>query len=193
MSLIDGFMRIKRAKGRVEVAEFGVGRGGSAFLLYKLVSRYGGHLTLYDLFGRIPEPSAADGRSAEQRYRQILSSESKSYYGNLPNLRQLIEAELNRISPRQRYTIVEGKYEDTLQTNEQPPRPFDLAHIDCDWYDSIKTVSGYLEQRISAEAILQFDDWDDWEGCRKAVTELGYLTRPNVVRGGALVVRMSGS
>jgi asparagine synthase (glutamine-hydrolysing) len=190
-SLIDGFTFLRSHKPFVRVGEFGVGRGGSAQLLYRLVTRFGGHLTLYDVFGRIPPPTEKDGPKAAARYADILEREGPNYYGNMENLRGLIESELDAIGPDRRYTIVQGPYEETLSAREEQPPRFDLVHVDCDWYSSVKVALDYLKNRLSPPAILQIDDWSHWEGCRAAVVESGYLRYPHETRGGALVVKVA--
>ena len=73
-SLADNFLQLQRKAAQpVRVAEFGVGRGGSAMLLAWLVNQYGGSLTLYDVFGRIPAPSEQDGGSAKSRDQAIIA------------------------------------------------------------------------------------------------------------------------
>ncbi len=117
-SLVGSFLKLRSLKPAINVAEFGVGRGGSALLLYSLVTRFGGHLTLYDLFGRIPPPSDRDGAKAAQRYLDILHKEKPTYYGNIENLQEKIEFELNAVGADRRYTVVKGRYEDTLSSGE---------------------------------------------------------------------------
>lgn len=189
-ALVDGFMKLRANKPTLNVAEFGVGRGGSAQLLYKLVSSYGGHLTLYDVFGRIPPPSEKDGQVAANRYEKILTSESSDYYGNITNLRTLIEAELDQINAKMNYTIVEGRYEDTLPVREAAGQ-YDLVHIDCDWYESVKVVLEFLHHRMAKPAIIQFDDWNHWPGVKTAIAECDYLNEPSEIAGEAAIFRLS--
>ncbi len=176
-----------RREERLCVAEFGVGRGGSAVLLAWLVQRLGGTLTIYDVFGRIPPPSEKDGHRAQDRYRIILEQEASDYYGNLPNLVDQIRRDLAEVCDLQRIQIVQGRYEETLMTENGPV--FDVVHIDCDWYDSVKTVLRYLESHLRPGAILQIDDYSNWRGSRLAVEEadwLGHYSRRLV--GGPLVI-----
>ena len=49
--LVKNFLRLNsKQKGELLVAEFGIGRGGSAIILAWLVNHYGGRLFLFDVF-----------------------------------------------------------------------------------------------------------------------------------------------
>jgi len=167
----------KRWPGKsLQVAEFGVGRGGSAILLGWLVDRYGGRITLYDVFGQIPAPTEMDGEQARQRYEKILHREGQEYYGNVPDLMEVVLREISHVCSRNRIETIQGRYEDVLpvQTAE---KAFDLVHIDCDWYESSRAVLAYLKDHLSPGAILQIDDYGHWQGSRKAFDEAGWLDR----------------
>jgi hypothetical protein len=191
-SLAKNFIRLNHHHpGQVQVAEFGVGRGGSAILLAWLVERFGGHLTLYDLFGRIPEPTEIDGERARQRYEGILTTESPDYYGNLPDLLGLVTKELHEVCRPERIEIIPGKYEDTL-VDLNDTRAFHQVHIDCDWYESSMVVYQYLRTRLIPGATIQIDDYSDWEGSRRAFEDTAWLSYCHTrLVDGALVVDTS--
>jgi hypothetical protein len=60
-----------------------------------------------------------------------------------------------------------GLYEDTLHVTE----PIAFAHIDCDWYDSVKLCIDRLSGHMSPNGIMLFDDYNSFQGCRRAVDE----------------------
>jgi hypothetical protein len=181
-----------RSSDGVHIAEFGVGRGGSAMLLAWLVNRYGGKLTLLDVFGRIPPPTESDGRQALERYQSILENENTDYYGNLPNLEEIIREELGAICPLEQIEMIAGKYEDTLP-NLANPGVFHLVHIDCDWYESSKVVLAYLKDHLHPQAIVQIDDYFHWPGSRQATDEAEWLRPyPRKRAGDALVIDLYG-
>lgn len=167
-------MRARRAQP-LQIAEFGVGRGGSAILLGWLTGQYGGTLTLYDVFGRIPHPTQKDDARAHQRYQAILIGESREYYGNIPNLLSVILSELHAVCHPDQVEIVQGRYEELLN-RPQDKRSFDLVHIDCDWYESYRAVLTYLQGKLSPGAILQMDDYSNWQGATTAVDEAVWLS-----------------
>jgi len=176
LSLAQSFLLMRaRRQQPTQIAEFGVGRGGSAILLGWLVGQYGGTLTLYDVFGRIPPPTPKDGARAQQRYQAILTGESHGYYGNMPNLLSVILSELHAVCRPDQVEIVQGKYEELLES-PRDDRSFDLIHIDCDWYESYKAVLTYLKGNLSPGAILQIDDYSNWQGSTAAVDEAEWLS-----------------
>ena len=63
--------------------------------------------------------------------------------------------------------FVKGLYEETLQVDT----PVAFAHIDCDWYDSVKVCIDRISDRVSPGGIMLFDDYNSFAGCRKAVDE----------------------
>jgi asparagine synthase (glutamine-hydrolysing) len=191
LNLATSFRTIKeRSDHPLEVSEFGVGRGGSAMLLAWLINRYGGRLTLFDMFGRIPAPTEKDGQSAIDRYQNILNSENKDYYGNIPDLLNLIKAEMKTICDLDQVIFVQGKYEETLPALSSN-LVFNLVHIDCDWYESSKAVLDYLENHLYPGAILQIDDYSNWQGSHLAVDEAKWI-KPDRFKlvDGALVVEL---
>lgn len=192
-SLAKSFMQVKRRRPQaIHVVEFGVGRGGSAMLLAWLVARYGGKLTLFDVFGRIPAPTAIDGERARQRYAGILTEESQDYYGNLPDLLEIVKRELAEVCDLSKITFVQGRYEETLPSSTDPHR-FSQVHIDCDWYESSMVVYRYLQGRLLPGAMLQVDDYSDWDGSRRAYHEAEWINQyPATLVDGALVIDTGG-
>ena len=49
--------------------------------------------------------------------------------------------------------------------------PVALAHIDGDWYNSVKVCLDRIAPRLVPGGVLVIDDYDAWSGCRKAVDE----------------------
>ncbi len=189
LSLTESFFLARARRGEaLQVAEFGVGRGGSATVLAWLIANYGGTMVLYDVFGRIPPPTAKDGDRAQERYQVILYEEQQSYYGNVPDLLEVIRADLSSVCSLSRIEFVPGRYEETLDKFAEQ-RSFDLVHIDCDWYQSSKAVLSFLERNISPGAIIQIDDYSNWQGSHMATDETEWL-RPFETKlvGGALVI-----
>lgn len=164
----------KRVGKPLHIAEFGVGRGGSAMMLAWMISHYGGKLTLFDVFDRIPAPTDTDGIDAGMRYQDILNNEGVEYYGNVPDLLEEIKLDLSKVCDLRKINFIQGKYEDVLPglTNVQF---FDFVHIDCDWYESLRAVYAYLKDHLNPGAILQVDDYLYWPGAKKATDETDWL------------------
>jgi hypothetical protein len=181
----------KRANHPLQISEFGVGRGGSATLLAWMVNKYRGRLTLYDVFGRIPAPTAQDGERAIHRYDVILEQEEKDYYGNINNLLEVVSRDLYRVCAQDRIEIIQGRYEEILP-GLCDQREFDFVHIDCDWYKSSMAVYQYLRSRLRPGAIIQIDDYSNWDGSKRAYQDAGWLDSFHThIVDGALVVDTS--
>ncbi len=164
----------ERVERPPQIAEFGVGRGGSATLLAWFTNAYNGRLTLFDVFDRIPPPTNSDGTEAIERYQHILNYEENDYYGNVPDLLTEIKTDLSKICTLDKIDFIQGKYEDTLPAinNELS---FDFVHIDCDWYESLRAVFDFLRDHVSHGAIIQIDDYLYWPGAKKATDDTQWL------------------
>jgi hypothetical protein len=175
-SLVKNFINLNKKRGRnLLVAEFGVGRGGSAIILSYLINKFDGKPFLFDSFQLIPPPTVVDGEKAFDRYNQILSNKNDTdYYGNIKNLKDVIAQEISEICPLDKVEFIVGYYQDTLK-NYKKDVFFDLVHIDCDWYQSYKEVLDFLHSRLNEGAILQLDDYNTWEGVSKALEEAKWL------------------
>jgi asparagine synthase (glutamine-hydrolysing) len=60
-----------------------------------------------------------------------------------------------------------GLFEDTLYIAE----PVALAHIDCDWYQSVMLCLERITPHLIPGGVLVIDDYRDWAGCKRAVDE----------------------
>jgi len=192
LSLAESVKQVNQEiTGELQLAEFGVGRGGSATILAWLVDRFGGKLSLFDVFSRIPPPSDSDGELAQARYQNISQSESSEYYGNIPDLLGTLKAELGEVCSLDQIEFIQGKYEETLPALTGK-RAYNFVHIDCDWYESTKAVHDYLKSNISENAIIQIDDYSFWPGTRNATDDAEWLHKyKKEIIEGALVIDTS--
>lgn len=160
--------------------EAGVALGGSAILLGKLKPKET-PLLLYDVFGMIPAPGENDGEDAHRRYEEIRSGRSdglggNTYYGYIDNLLDVVKRNLTSAGLEVNADNIEyvaGLFENTLH----PPAAVALAHIDCDWFDSVRVCIERIAPCLSVGGIIIFDDYSSYSGCRRAVDE--WLTREN--------------
>ncbi len=125
----------------------------------------------------IPAPSGRDGEDAHQRYDTIFKGESQGidgneYYGYQKNLYEKVESNfrsalnIDNLNERGIY-LVKGFYEDTLHINEK----IAFAHIDCDWYESVKISLQEIVPNLSVNGVIVIDDYFTWSGCKTAVDE----------------------
>jgi predicted O-methyltransferase YrrM len=181
-NLAEAALAVRAARVPGAWLEAGVALGGSAILLAKLKPP-AAPLALHDVFRMIPPPGANDGSDAHERYAVIRSGSSaglggERYYGYEPDLLAKVKANLRRFhvdvdvdvdAAHDGGTVrcVPGLFEDTLH----PDGPVALAHLDCDWYDSVRVCIERIAPRLSPGAIVVFDDWTSYSGCRRAVDE----------------------
>jgi asparagine synthase (glutamine-hydrolysing) len=130
---------------------------------------------VYDVFGMIPAPGAADGPDVHQRYATIASGKAEglkggTYYGYEDDLFGKVTRTFQHYGfsgDDHHIYLVQGLLEDTLF----PEGAVALAHIDGDWYQSVRTCLERIVPHLVSGGTLVIDDYDDWSGCRKAVDE----------------------
>jgi hypothetical protein len=177
----DALADLERAVRRLEAAgvpgtivEAGCALGGSTVVLGSVKHRER-PLRAYDVFGLIPPPSDADGADIHARYDTVVQGEARGiggdkYYGYQDNLRDKVANTLRSFGldlEACHIELVQGLFQDTLRVDG----PVALAHIDADWYESVKTCVERIEPHLSPGGVLVIDDYGHWSGCRKAVDE----------------------
>jgi O-methyltransferase len=156
------------------IYEAGVAMGGSAIIIAKTKARER-ELRLYDVFGMLPPPAENDEPRAHAVYRQLRSGEAggelaRNYLDHVGDLLTFARENMRRagVDPEaENIRFVKGLYQDTLVIDE----PVAFAHIDCDWYDSVKLCIDRTAGRVSLGGVMLFDDYNSFQGCRKAVDE----------------------
>jgi hypothetical protein len=172
---------VHEAAKRVEAAnvpgiflEAGVAMGGSAIVIAKTKAQ-GRELRLYDVFEMLPPPAENDDAKSHAVYRDFLAGKAagpvdRNYVDHATDLLAFTRENMRRtgVDPdTENIRFVKGLYEETLRVDE----PVAFAHIDCDWYDSVKLCIDRLADRMSVDGIMLFDDYNSFQGCRKAVDE----------------------
>jgi hypothetical protein len=158
------------------IIEAGTALGGSAIVLAaaKSPSR---PMKVYDAFGMIPPPSDRDGADVQARYQSIVAGASRGigddeYYGYHDDLLAEVTANFARFrvpTEQNDVELVRGYYEDTLR--DRVAFPVALAHIDCDWYDSVMTCLEAVAPSLLVGGRIVLDDYHTWSGCTAAVDE----------------------
>jgi hypothetical protein len=174
-NLSEAAIRLRREKVPGAFIEAGVALGGSAIVLAKL-KEPGRRLDLYDVFSMIPPPGPQDGEDAHKRYSEIKTGESaglggEKYYGYIDKLIDQVRLNLEIFNVnlmREHVSLIQGLFEDTLY----PQEAIALAHIDCDWYDPVRTCIDRIVPKLSPGGIIVFDDYSSYSGCTRAVDEL---------------------
>lgn len=176
---VPALLDLHQAAARVEAdnlpgifIEAGCALGGSAIVL-AASKRAERPFYVYDVFGMIPPPSPNDERDAWSRYEEIKTGRSAGiggdpYYGYQTDLREKVVRNFERHGfplGRSNVHLVQGLYEDVLHVTESVA----LAHIDCDWHDSVWTCLKRIAPYLVVGGRLIIDDYEDYSGCRKAV------------------------
>jgi macrocin-O-methyltransferase TylF-like protien len=154
--------------------EAGCAAGGSAIVMATAKTK-ARRLYVYDVFGMIPPPSANDGADVHQRYALIQSGRSRGlgprkYYGYEENLLEKVTQSFARHGvplDTNNICLVKGLFYDTIH----PSGPVALAHLDGDWYESVRTCLERIEPHLVPGGVLVIDDYDNYSGCRSAVDE----------------------
>ena len=156
------------------IIEAGCALGGSAIILTKSKVRER-PFYIYDVFGMIPPPSERDGQDAQTRYKVIESGNShgiggEHYYGYEEDLYHKVQQNFNEYgleTSTHNIKLIKGLYEDTLRVNFS----VSLAHIDCDWYDSVMVCLNRIEPYLVSGGTLVIDDYFCYSGCKRAVDD----------------------
>lgn len=156
-----------------DILECGVWRGGSMQAVARtLVGRAAAdrELHLFDTFAGMPPPSSVDRRLHGASAEELLRS------GPRPGLVRAIadledvRAGMERTGyPLERIHYHPGRVEDTIPS--EAPEQISLLRLDTDWYESTKHELEHLYDRVPRGGVLIIDDYDYWEGSRKAVDE----------------------
>lgn len=154
--------------------EAGCALGGSAIVLAKAKDPKR-PLYIHDVFGMIPPPTDEDGPDIHKRYEKIKSGRAAgigggTYYGYETDLLDKVRETFTTFElpvAGNAITLVKGLFQDTLTGDE----PVALAHIDGDWYESVRTCLDRIGPRLPSRGVMVIDDYFYWSGCRKAVDE----------------------
>jgi SAM-dependent methyltransferase len=154
------------------LVEAGCALGDSAIVIAQ-AKRPSRPFDVYDVFGLIPEPSARDGADVLQRCETIARGEARgiggdAYYGYREDLRGDVEEAFRRFGvpvSANAVRLVRGRFEDTLY----PQEAVALAHLDCDWHDSVLVCLERIAPVLLPGGLFVIDDYDAWSGARTAV------------------------
>jgi O-methyltransferase len=149
-----------------------LGGSGIAICAIKDISR---PFLIFDIFEMIPPPSDHDGSEAHERYREIIEGRSKGikddiYYGYQTDLFNKVRENFERFGfelEGNNIRLFKGYFEETLMLSQ----PVAFAHIDVDWYESVKICLDRIEPLLVPQGVFVIDDYFLWSGCRKAVDE----------------------
>lgn len=172
--LHDVVKRVQRRSVAGRLIEAGCALGGSAIVM-AAAKEAGRPLFVHDVFGTIPPPAAEDGPDVAERYIEIASGNAIGiggdlYYGYRADLLDTVRTSFVAfgLPPEcENVHFVPGMFEDTLHPNG----PVAVAHIDGDWYASVRVCLERIAPHVPPGGVMVIDDYDAWSGCRRAVDE----------------------
>lgn len=146
--------------------EIGVYRGGAAALLAAVASQDDRAIHLFDRWGDLPTPTEEDEDFAVQFAETYLSPELKDLRAG--DQRAEVEKRLTGdfLFPRENLFLEQGWFQDTFPHYSGGPIAF--AHIDADWYESMKLALAFVDRHLGDGGTVVLDDWDEWPGVKKA-------------------------
>jgi O-methyltransferase len=156
-----------------DIVECGVWRGGSMQAIARLLAARGvtdRELHLFDTFEGMPPPTEDDVRRGGPPAAQLLATRPKT--ANVWAIADLedVKAGMAQVDyPPERIHYHPGLVEDTIPAGA--PEQIALLRLDTDWYASTKHELDHLYDRVPSGGVVIIDDYDYWDGSRKAVDE----------------------
>jgi hypothetical protein len=144
------------------VLEFGVWKGTSISLIRRLLPE-SYEVFGFDSFQGMPDHESVLVKSGKEL--EIIDKVDYIIVSDGENTDTLLKAGVfstgNKVPDVKGVTFIPGWFDDTLPefVKNVQPQPAALIHIDCDHYESTKTVFKYTTPYIKADTILVFDEW----------------------------------
>ena len=139
--------------------ECGVLDGGAAALVAHATRGSNRTIHLFDAWEGLPAGTEADGPDAQRWKGQVVGS---------PRRVNAVMREMNIDPPR--VVIHRGWFHETFP-HTQNVTPVAFVHVDCDFYEGTRLCLETWWPRLATGGFMQFDDYDSFRGCRKAVDE----------------------
>jgi cephalosporin hydroxylase/SAM-dependent methyltransferase len=152
-----------------DFVECGTCKGGSAALLASVIHRYSVRprkVYAFDTFEGMPDPTEVD------RHDGIPANATSFGAGKLKAaIEENLKVVCQRMNVQDIVVPVQGLFHDTLPAARDQIEAIAFLHVDGDWYELTLDIFTNLYDKVSADGIIQIDDYGYWEGCRKAVHE----------------------
>jgi len=165
---------IERHKIEGSFVECGVWRGGCAAVMAYVAHKAGNNRTvhLFDSFEGLPEPIEKDGIEAKIYAENKVGGRLHSI-GKCVASREDVAYVLFTLLKLKRENIVvhQGWFQDTVPSTRGTIGPIAILRLDCDWYESVKICLDYLYDNVTRGGFVIIDDYNSWEGCKRAVDE----------------------
>jgi hypothetical protein len=156
-----------------DIVECGVWRGGSMQAIARVLQGRGvddRELHLFDTFEGMPPPTEEDVKQGGPSAAELLRTRPRSAtVWAIADLEDVQAGMAQLDYPADRIHYHPGLVEETIP--ERAPEQIALLRLDTDWYASTRHELEHLYDRVSPGGVVIIDDYDYWEGSRKAVDE----------------------
>jgi O-methyltransferase len=163
------------------LVECGVWRGGSVAIMGLAAEhlRQERPLHLFDSFEGLPEPGSEDGAKAVEYSGNKGSGRLVSISrceASVQDVQHYLFEELRLKRNTVHFHV--GWFQDTVPPAATKIGPIAVLRLDGDWYASTQVCLENLYPLLSPGGVLILDDYNCWEGCKKATDE--YRAKQNI-------------
>lgn len=161
--------------------ECGVWKGGCIGLMAMVARDRGSNrrIVLFDSFEGLPEPTEADGAEAVEYSGGRGGGALKTIDQCVAPLDVVKELFFGRLKiDEKNVEFRKGWFQDTVPGSGPSVGSISILRLDGDWYDSIKICLEGLYDQVVPGGYVVIDDYQFWEGCRKAVDD--FLVQRNL-------------
>lgn len=153
---------------RGNFVECGVAAGGSSGLLSAVIKRYSKSPRLLyacDSYEGMPAPTAEDVSGAQR------AEDTGWGTGTCAASESSVREICTKLGSVHLLRTVKGYFQNTLPQVRSEIGPIAFLHLDGDWYESTRAILQNLYAQVVPGGVMQVDDYNHWEGCRKAIHE----------------------
>lgn len=164
---------VERRRVQGAFVECGVWRGGCAAVMAAVAkrARSGRKLWVFDSFEGLPEPTEKDGQKAAE-YSGTGAGGVLQPIGRVVATLDEVRRVMTKLAIDPAAVVVRrGWFQDTLPAARSEIGPIALLRLDADWYESTRVCLENLYDLVVPGGHVVIDDYDYWEGCRRAVDE----------------------
>lgn len=157
-----------------DIVECGVWKGGQIIAAWLANTKSDRLFWLYDTFEGMSTPTNQDyklDKKGKPRYA-IKSAKGKNGFENW--CRSEVEEVVSNVHsyiPHTQCRFVKGDVRQTLRHAGNIPNSIAFLRLDTDWYESTKVEIEKLWPRLVKGGIMVLDDYNSWDGVRRAVHE----------------------
>lgn len=155
-----------------DIVECGVWKGGSVMAIaFSLLQKKNltKNIYLFDTFTGMSTPTKKDYLHGNRKKTAKKLMKEDEYLKCIANIAEVKKNVFSTNYPKKKFKFIIGDVLKTLKKNT--PKKISLLRLDTDWYESTKIELNLLYPKLSKGGVLIIDDYNTWNGCKKAVDE----------------------